>query len=108
MEEAESEQMLSILHQQDGEMLTSCTKLCCIVQRDHEGPVLPGAGGIGTAWRAPYAHLGSPRARPNTDLVPLPPPRFVQSSRDVTARHRTYPKSTSLSPVQNSLFPGPA
>lgn len=53
MEEAESEQMLSILHQQDGEMLTSCTKLCCVVQRDHEGPVLPGAGGIGTAWRAP-------------------------------------------------------
>lgn len=56
MEEAESEQMLSILQQQDGEMLTSCTKLCCVVQRDHKGPVLPGAGGIGTAWHAPYTH----------------------------------------------------
>lgn len=60
MEEAEGERMWSILHHQDGEMLTTCAKLCRIVQRVHKRTVLPSAGGIGTAWRAPYAHLGSP------------------------------------------------
>ena len=103
MEEAEGEQMWSILHCQDGEMLATCAEPRRIVQRDRKGAGAARSRGNGHSLGAPYTSSSRVAKR---RLGPAASSSLCAKQRGRASTAQECPKSTSLRPVQNNLFPG--